>query len=180
MKHPLKLFTSIPFILLLGMALIFISCSKDDLPDSLSEDEARTEIPFMVTASDNSNVLFSIKYGYTETLHFNNTCIYASASGTSSALGDVYHCLWLKTNNLREATPLRAVSIEEFRFYTHLSSSSDAYAEKCTGKVYLLEYNVAQALIRLRMENVECEVSGVKYTFHGDFECGIVDSPING
>lgn len=181
MKRKEKFFTSLHVLLLLGIALLFTSCSKEDAPDSLREDEAHTEIPFTVTASDNSTVWFAARYAYTETFHFNNTCIYASTSGTSATmLGDVEFCLWMKTNNLREATLLRAVSIEEFKFYNPLSGSSDACADRCTGKVYLLEYNVAESVMRLRMDNVECVVSGVKFTFHGDFECSIVDSPMNG
>ena len=156
-------------------AVVFMctACTKEDI---LSNDAARTEIPFMVLSSDGSTILLEKKVGYTEELHGDYSYISAS---TNMKMAESNFSLIIQTNNLRKADQLSKVNIKEFSFSKPLSGSSYDYTNKYTGKMYLLKYDMASRLMKIRMENVECMLSGVKYTFHGDLECEIIDSPIN-
>lgn len=165
-----QIFQLISIAAVAAAMLMCSSCTK------LDDDAAQTEIPFMVLSSDGSDIIFEKKYAYTEILHGDFTCINAS---TNMKQADSYVSLRIITNNLSEADCLSKINLQEFSFCKPLSSSSYDYTTEYIGKMYLLKYDMASRLMKIRMENVECTLSGVKYTLHGDFECEIIDSPVN-
>lgn|GEM_PF-5436461 len=165
-----QIFQLISIAAVAAAMLLCSSCSK------LDDDADQTEIPFMVLSSDGSDIIFEKKYAYTETLHGDFTCINAS---TNMKQAGSYVSLRIITNNLSEADCMSKVNVQEFSFCKPLSSSSYDYTNQYTGKMYLLKYDNSSKMMRIRLENVECTLSGVKYTFHGDFECEITPSPLN-
>lgn len=162
MKHFLTTFV-------LAVALVATaSCAKDDEPGSTNPDKT---VQFTISSTDGTSVNFSTKESFTS-----GTSTYFSAY-TSSTTASSFVALDIKTNSCLDIKAGKELEIKSFALCKPLSSNSNDYSTKFTGKIYLINYpGSAGQIATIRFNNVKCSLGEATYTLNGDMQFNIIEN----